>query len=73
MSQKEQIKNYMLSHPNGITIYESIYTFGATRLSDIIYRLKREGLNIVTEYETVTTRNGNKANVARYKVAKDEW
>ena len=68
LTQKEAIKQYMLTNPNGITSIEAIYKFGATRLSDIIYKLKREGLNIATEYETVTTRNGNKTSVARYKV-----
>jgi hypothetical protein len=62
-TQVEVILEYLKRHP--ITSKEAIKYFGVTRLSDVIFKLRRRGLNIITEMVTVTTRYGN-VEVARY-------
>ena len=46
-SQKQLVLEH-LQQETGITSWEAIQRFRATRLSDIIYKLKRDGWNIVT-------------------------
>ena len=59
----------MLEHlkkHGSITCMEAIKKYGATRLPDIIYRLKKRGYKISTEKLTVKTRYKRKTNVAKY-------
>ena len=46
----------MQTHKKGITSMQAIERFGATRLSDIIYRLKKLGLT-TTKRHMKTMRN----------------
>ena len=56
-----------LKEYGSITSLEAINRYGATRLSAIIYKLKhKRGLDIISESETVTTRYGAKARIAKY-------
>ncbi len=66
-TQIEAVWDYMWEHPKeGITSLQAIEKFGATRLSGIIYTLKRQYLvDIGSEWVTVKTRYG-KAHVKRY-------
>ncbi len=49
-TQKEQIKKYLLSRKT-ITPIQALNKFGCFRLAAVIYKLKNEGLKIVTEME----------------------
>lgn len=50
-TQKEQIKKYLLSRKT-ITPIQALNKFGCFRLAAVIYKLKNEGLKIVTEMVT---------------------
>lgn len=56
-----------LKENNSITSLEAIKEFGATRLSAIIYNLRKEH-NITTQYETSKNRYGDSVSYARYKL-----
>ena len=49
-TQKEQIKKHLLSRKS-ITPIQALNKFGCLRLAAVIYKLKDEGLKIVTEIE----------------------
>lgn len=68
-SQKSEILRYLLTHKRGITSLQAIELFGATRLSDIIFRLRKEGYDIVTEMITQKNRYGHATTYACYKLA----
>lgn len=54
-----------LKENKSITSLEAIKEFGATRLSAIIYNLRKEH-NITTQYETSKNRYGDSVSYARY-------
>ena len=70
MSQVEAVLEHLQKHGH-ITSIEAIKFFGATRLSDIIYRLRHKGYTITTERFEVTTRYGNKSRPAKYVLVKE--
>lgn len=49
-----------------ITSLEAIEKFGATRLSDIIFRLRKKGYNIITIDMPFTDRFGNHSTYGKY-------
>jgi hypothetical protein len=53
-----------------ITSMEAIKLYGATRLSDIIFRLRRRGYTITTERFVVKTRYDRKTRPAKYILQK---
>ncbi|MBO7712535.1 MAG: hypothetical protein J6S85_03145 [Methanobrevibacter sp.] len=55
-----------LQKNKSITSIEAIDKFGATRLSDIIFRLRDKGYNIVTNKEECIDRYGNTCYFGRY-------
>jgi hypothetical protein len=61
-TQKEQIKKYLLSRKT-ITPIQALNKFGCFRLAAVIYKLKNEGLKIVTEIEY-----NKKKQYAKYKL-----
>lgn len=64
-TQKEEVLEYLKNNKK-ITILEAIYSLGVTRLSAIIYSLKKEGYNIDTQMKLVKAKNGRKTSVAKY-------
>ena len=71
MTQKDAIKKHLVEF-GSITSWDAIECYGITRLSDVIYRLRRQdGLIITSELKTVKTRFGTHANVSVYKLKKD--
>ncbi len=64
-SQTEAVLAHLKKHGN-ITSVQAIELFGATRLSGIIYVLRRRGYRIITEPFVVTTRYKRKTRPARY-------
>jgi hypothetical protein len=51
MNQREQILHY-LKQGNKLTSWEAIHKFRATRLSAIIYNLKKNGYDIIAVMQT---------------------
>ena len=56
-TQISSVLDFMLTH-TGITSLQAIKKFGATRLSGIIYKLKKDGYIISDKWVTVKTRFG---------------
>lgn len=70
-SQTESVLEHLKKH-GSITSMQAIKKFGATRLSDIIYRLRKRGYRITTKPFIVTTRYGRKSRPAIYILQKEE-
>lgn len=58
---KEHLENY-----GTITSWQAIQQYGATRLSDIIFKLRKQGYVIETKTECTKDRNGNTCQFAKY-------
>ena len=66
-SATEDILNYMREHrEEGVPNNSAQAMFGTTRLSGIIYCLRKKGYNIKTNLEVCTTRYGKTKEYARY-------
>ena len=68
-TQKEIIRK-CLQKEGSITSYKAFVRYGITRLSAIIYDLRREGMDISSEIITKRNRYGNTCNFAKYTLAK---
>lgn len=69
MSKKKNKTQVVLEHlkeHGTITSLEAIDKYGATRLSDIIYRLRKQGINIETINIPFTDRYGTKSKYGKY-------
>ena len=66
MSKQDKVLNYLKNHKKGITQMTAIERFQAYRLSSIIYRLKQQGYNIVTNMEYHENQDGYICGYARY-------
>ena len=53
-----------------ITSWEAIKEYGVTRLSAVIYDLRKQGWNIPDEWEYTTNRYGEQTRFKRYKLKK---
>lgn len=65
MNKTEKVLEHLRKHGT-ITSLEAIELYGATRLSDIIYRLRKKGHNIKTEDLPFTDRFGSKSTYGEY-------
>lgn len=52
MTQSQQILDYLRKHPEGITPFDALQSFGCFRLGARIYDLKRRGHDIESRMET---------------------
>ena len=64
-TQKEIVRK-RLEKKKSITSYQAFVYYGITRLSAIIYDLRKEGYNIGSETITKKNRYGNVCNYAKY-------
>ena len=64
-TQKQAI-SYHLTEFGSITSLEAIQEYGATRLSSIIYDLRKDGWNIISKPVTKKNRFGNSVTIAEY-------
>ena len=64
-NQKTSVLFHLSKKP--ITSMEAIDKYGATRLSAIIFGLRKEGYNISSIPQKVTNRFGTNVNIVRYK------
>lgn len=66
MNKHTAVLEYLKKTKEGITSLEAIEMFGATRLSDIIYKLKARGYIIKDRFESCIDRYGNESRFKRY-------
>ncbi len=64
-TQTSEVLNYIKKHKKGITSMQAIEMFGATRLSSIIFGLRKK-YDIETILEEGTNRYGGTMQYARY-------
>lgn len=67
ITQKSEVLNYLQTH-DFITQKIASDKFGASRLSDIIFRLRKEGYLIKKTDETTKNRYGNSCTYAKYSL-----
>ena len=70
MTGKEKILNHLKKHKT-ITQLEALNLFWDWRLSDKIYRLKKDGYNIKSEDIKVKRADGKNAIVTKYVLLED--
>ena len=70
MTQKEAILN-VLKSGESISSFEAFREFGITRLSAIIFDLRKQGYNIESEDEKTVNRFGGTVVFARYKLMEE--
>jgi hypothetical protein len=68
-TQSEQVLNHLQTKKT-ITSLEAINEYGITRLSSVIYFLKKDGHNIVATNTKVKNRFGKSCTVASYSLVK---
>lgn len=64
-NKTQLIKKHLIEKGN-ITSWEAISLYGETRLSDVIYRLKKRGMDIITVMIDDIDRYGNSTSYGRY-------
>jgi hypothetical protein len=64
-TQRESVLWHLYTYGK-ITSWEAIKEYGITRLSAIIFNLREEGYNIISDPLTKVNRFGNSVNVAVY-------
>lgn len=65
MTQKERILDHLKKY-GSITTWESFERYGDTRLSDKIYRLKKDGYDFDEEWITKKNRFGSPVTFKKY-------
>lgn len=70
MSQVTMVLSHLISK-GSITSLEAINEYGATRLSDIIFRLRKQGYDIKTVMCAGKTRFGSACTYAKYVLEKE--
>lgn len=67
MTQKDRVLQHLQEY-GSITSWKAIMEYGATRLADIVFKLRQEGYDIESEYEKGTNRFGKKIHWTKYKL-----
>ena len=67
--QQQRVLDYMLQH-GSITSMEAFRELGVTRLSAVIFVLKRKGYNIKSVTESFKNRYNEPVSFSRYSVVK---
>lgn len=65
MTKTDAVLQWLKTHAS-ISSMEAIENFGATRLSAIIFQLRRKGYKIETVWDVTTDRFGNRCRFGRY-------
>lgn len=71
MSLTRRVLNYMLDFDT-ITSWEAIREFGATRLSAIIFNLRKKGFVIENEWIETKNRYGDSVRFVEYRLNKEK-
>ena len=69
MTKSQKVENYLLEH-GSITSWEAIQKFKATRLSDIIFKMRKRGYIIDSIREEYTNSDGETSRFVRYRLYK---
>ena len=69
MTQTQAIISHLVKY-GSITSMEAFEKYGATRLSSIIFTLRKRGYMIINKDHETTNRFGGKVNYAEYKLIK---
>ena len=64
-NKTNEVLNHLKTRKN-ITSWEAIQMYGATRLSAIIFRLRKKGYRIINKNEIDIDRYGNECRYVRY-------
>ena len=67
MSQKQRVLDYLETHQT-ITSLDAFYDLGITRISAVVYNLKKDGHHLLKESVTVTNRHGEPCTVAKWSL-----
>lgn len=67
-TQRSEVLKYLENNKKGLTSMEAFSKFGATRLSAIIFDLRKDGYKIVGEDKKVKDRYGRTTLVSNYKL-----
>lgn len=67
MGARERVENY-ISTNGSITQREAFLNLGVSRLSNIIYEMRKDGVNVVSESEQGINRFGEKTRFSRYYI-----
>ncbi len=70
VTKTNQVKQHLLSK-GFITSWMAIELYGATRLSAIIFNLRRGGMSIISQPNSTLDRNGNVCNFVKYVLIKE--
>lgn len=70
MNKTQAVLEHLKNHV-GITSMEAIDLYGATRLSAIIFNLRKCGYNIVNVEHTCTDRYGHRCDYVEYRLVKE--
>lgn len=65
MNKHQLVKEHLMEH-GSITSWEAIQNYGATRLSAIIFNLRKQGYDIRTIMREQSDRYGNTCQYANY-------
>lgn len=65
LTKTEKVLKHLEQY-NKITSWEAIQLYGATRLSAIIFNLKKKGYNIISKRKSFIDRYGDKSQFAVY-------
>lgn len=72
LTQTHMVLRHLKDHKQGLTSWEAIKEYGCTRLSAVIYLLKKRGYNIAKDTVYSRNRYGNPVHFARYYLVKGE-
>jgi|694.fasta_scaffold13506_1 hypothetical protein len=70
-TKSSQVKQHLIKY-GAIDSWTAINRYGATRLSAIIFNLRRRGFNIFSQPMTVKDRNENLCNFVNYVLIVDK-
>lgn len=71
MTQKDMIRNHLIRH-GSITPIDAWKMYGCYRLSDVILKLRRMGMQIDTLQVEETNIFGDKVTFAKYRLREEE-
>ena len=69
-TQKDRVLRY-LTENGSITPWDALREFGVMRLAAVVFELRAEKHNIITESETRVNRYGDAVTYARYRLPKE--
>ena len=70
-TKTKKVKEH-LENKGNITTWEAIQKYGATRLSAIIFNLRKRGYNINNNWQEELDRNGKKTRYVKYELDEEK-